>query len=219
MENLEKAQENGLTYQEERTAPTVEENKKQDVNEEDSGLVRFAKEEMKLAGLDAPDSDYGGMLYTAVLELVELFARQGHSGMSASIALSIFNKVASWKPLTPMTDTPESWSNGITQSDTLFQHKRDCSIFKDSDRFGGKPYTVDGRAFSYDGGKNWYTNGKSHKIVNLPCMPIEKIRYILTEEQLDTFTYEKLESMEASNPDVKIFDLTKNTYIISTTHN
>lgn len=176
---------------------------------EDTGIMRFAKEEMKLAGLDSPDSDYKGMLYNAVLELVKVFQKQGHSGMSAIMTLSIFKKVASWEPLTPITDTPESWSNNITQSGTMFQNIRDGRIFKDKDRFNGKPYTVDGRAFSYDGGECWYTNCKSHKIVNLPCMHPEKIRYIGTEEQIDNLTREQLEEMEAKNPTQTLFDLTK----------
>jgi len=175
---------------------------------EESGLIRFAKEEMKLAGLDSPDSDYGGMLYNAVLDLIKVFTKQGHSGMSANITVSLFKKLALWEPITPITDTPESW-NGITQDDTSFQNIRDGRIFKDKDRFGGKPYTVDGRVFSDNGGKSWWTCGKSHKVVNLPCMHPERIEYILTEEQFNNLTSEQMEEMETKNPNQKLFDLRK----------
>lgn len=64
------------------------------------GLVDDAKRNLVAAGLFDADSDYDGMLGSAVLELVKKFAAQGHSGASAHLTLELFDKVAKRKPLT-----------------------------------------------------------------------------------------------------------------------
>ena len=46
-------------------------------------LIQHAQLELKLAGLFNKDSDYGGEIGKAVLELVNVFEKQGHSGFSA----------------------------------------------------------------------------------------------------------------------------------------
>lgn len=52
----------------------------------------FIKRVTELGLLD-PDSDYDGMLGRAIIELSETFAKQGHSGMSASIVIHVFNQL------------------------------------------------------------------------------------------------------------------------------
>lgn len=89
-------------------------------------LVTHAKEELNRAGLFDKDSDYDGMLGGAVLELVETFAKQGHSGYSAMLVLDIFDKVAKFQPLTPITNDPKEWM-GVTGE--LWQSKRNPSLF------------------------------------------------------------------------------------------
>lgn len=102
-------------------------------------LVEHAKHELGLAGLDKPDSDYGGMLADAVLELIEVFAAQGHSGSSAAMVLDLFNKLADFKTLSPITSNAAEW--------------------EDVSDFSGKEMWQSTRCpscFSTDGGKTWY---------------------------------------------------------------
>jgi hypothetical protein len=106
-----------------------------------AGLVDHADFEMKRAGLFDKDSDYGGMLGKAVLELVKLFAKQGHSGFSAMLTLDVFDKVAKFKTLTPITSDPDEWFDvreNIGGDEPLWQSKRNPAMF------------------SNDGGKTWY---------------------------------------------------------------
>lgn len=104
-----------------------------------SSLVAHAQKELKLAGLFDKDSDYDGMLGEAVLELVKVFAKQGHSGFSAHQTLKIFNTVASYKPLTPIGTTEDEWMDiSDISNDPLWQNTRRSSTF------------------SRDGGKTWY---------------------------------------------------------------
>ena len=73
------------------------------------GLVDFAKTELTKAGLFDKDSDYEGMLGNAVMDLMKVFASQGHSGFSAQLTRELFNLVSDYKPLSPLTDNPDEW--------------------------------------------------------------------------------------------------------------
>lgn len=64
-----------------------------------SNLVNHAEKELKKAGLFDRDSDYDGMLGDAVLELVTVFAKQGHSGMSAQMTRELFYKLSNFEDL------------------------------------------------------------------------------------------------------------------------
>ena len=113
------------------------------------GLVEHAKREMELAGLKGPASDYDGMLYDAVVEITEVLARQGHSGNSAHMTLEIFNKVARYETLTPLTQDPKEWMDVSTIGGgigrPLWQSRRNPSFFSD------------------DAGRTWYDiNTREH---------------------------------------------------------
>jgi hypothetical protein len=103
-----------------------------------SNLIEHAKREMKLIGLDQKDADYGGALYKASLELIKTFSKQGHSGGSAASVIEIFDRLARFKPLSPITDCPTEWTDVSAMSGKpLWQNIR-CSS-----------------CFSEDGGKTW----------------------------------------------------------------
>ena len=142
-----------------------------------SNLVKHAKRELEFAGLFDKDSDYDGMAGRAVMELVKVFAKQGHSGMSASLVRNLFNKVADFKPLTPITCEEEEWSNGISGNDT-FQNKRCSAVFKEGK--DGKPYYIDAIVFRgqngscFTGSSVKLKNGdtiKSGQFIKLPFTP------------------------------------------------
>jgi len=78
-------------------------------SQEEGRWANWAKEELDRAGLFDKGSDYEGKLGDAIMELVGVFSRQDHSGMSAAVASDIFKKLTSWKPLTPLTDDPDEW--------------------------------------------------------------------------------------------------------------
>lgn len=102
---------------------------------ETSNLMRHADYELRRAGYFDTEGMYGDLLGHAVMDLVKLFASQGHSGMSASITLAAFVEVANFRPLSQITSDPEEWNevgNGTWQS-----RRRSTT-------------------FSRDGGKTWY---------------------------------------------------------------
>lgn len=111
-------------------------------NRVNEGLADYARRELEIAGLFDEDSDYEGMIGEAVMSLVELFASQGHSGCSADITRSIFDRLASYKPLTELTDDPSEWTEiaeeiAVGEKCKLYQSTRSPTCFS---RDGGKTY-------------------------------------------------------------------------------
>lgn len=100
-----------------------------------SNLIEHAERELRLAGFADGDSDYDGMLYDAVMALVKVFSEQGHSGMSASITLQLFDRVAQYKTLGSITNNPDEW---VEVAEKLWQNKRDSECFSTD---GGKTYS------------------------------------------------------------------------------
>jgi hypothetical protein len=157
-----------------------------------SNLIKHAEEELKRAGLFDADSDYAGMLGDSVLELIEVFARQGHSGMSAPMVVSLFKELASYNNITPLTGEESEWEN---IEPMLKQNKRNSAVFEDkkgsyfvnaiifvdpdNNRFIGKAKTKDGRTIS------------SLQYFEFPFLPktfyinVDKNKMIIDEKQLD----------------------------------
>lgn len=115
-----------------------------------SNLVEHARRELEL--VDAGRDIYGEMLPDAVIELIEVFAKQGHSGMSAILVTDMFNKLARFEALSPLTDDPDEWHKhptDIAGRDDLWQNKRDSS------------------AFSNDGGKTYYSVNDNNRAIHV----------------------------------------------------
>ena len=105
-----------------------------------SNLVNYAINELELAGFLDKDKDfYGGLTGKTVLELIEVFSRQGHSGMSAGIVVRLFSKLARFKPITPLTFDYDEWQI-CSLSNNSYQNLRNSSVFKEG--VNGKPYHI-----------------------------------------------------------------------------
>ena|SRR5271165_3172068 len=130
--------------------------------------------ELERAGLFNEESDYGGMLGEAVKELLLVFKNQGHSGYSAQCTSEIFRKLIKGEPLSPLTDTPDEWMEISTNK---MQNLRVPNVFIDKEK-DSRPYTLDGKAFSDDGGLSYWTNSDSRVYFNLPGYP-PKTEYII----------------------------------------
>lgn len=128
-----------------------------------SALVKFAENELRIAGLLDKDSDYEGMLGQSVLELTKEFASQGHSGFSAAQTLKIFARVASFEPLSPLRGDDDEWQEVGTG---VFQNVRCSHIFKEN----GQAYDIEGRIFREPSGV-CYTNSESRVPVTFPYVP------------------------------------------------
>ena len=110
----------------------------------ESNLIQHAKFEIERAGLNDKDADYDGAVAKSVMDLIQVFSDQHHSGMSASYVLGVFDKLARFDVLSPLTDNPDEWQEICDETTeehgtrTLYQNRRR------------------GSTFSWDRGKTWY---------------------------------------------------------------
>lgn len=170
-----------------------------------SNLVSHANQEFRAAGWTTEDGSFKdemqGLMCSQVLELLELFASHGHSGSSAPYAISLFEKLAKFDPIVPLTGEDWEWNeicDGRTDNITVYQNKRCIHVFKQADRFDGQPYDIQGKVFWewYDGElmedeegfpgkrqfKSFYTSSESFTPITFPYTPT--IEYV--ERQSET---------------------------------
>lgn len=83
---------------------------------------------------------YLSMCADSAKELALLFEKQGHSGMSASITLDIFNNLAQWKPLSPITGEESEWIK-LDKDRNELQNGRLTSLFKEYNEDGTVKYS------------------------------------------------------------------------------
>lgn len=131
--------------------------------------VSFAESELRRAGWFNKDGFYGDMMGHAVLNMIKQFADEGHSGMSAGLAISLFSRLAKFEPLTPLTGEDDEW-NQI--ADGTWQNKRCSRVFKDAE---GRAYDIEGRVFREPSGA-CYTSRDSRVYVAFPYEP--KTEYV-----------------------------------------
>jgi hypothetical protein len=126
-------------------------------------LLGHAEKELRLIGMFGEDSDYGGLVGNAVMELMETFSNQGHSGYSAGIVSSLFSKLAKYEPLSPLTGEDDEWDDVSSLGDIgekLYQNNRNSAVFKDGK--DGQAYIIDAIVFNGDGG-GFTSNGSVTK--------------------------------------------------------
>ncbi len=135
----------------------------------DGGIVRHAKAELEAAGykLDDPEEGPNKWMASALLDLLRVFSMHGHSGMSAPYCVGMFEKLAMYKPLGPLTGADSEW---FDHGDGMFQNVRDGRVFKQPDRFEGQAYFMDGKVFREPSGA-CYTNRDSMVPVTFPYTP------------------------------------------------
>ena len=88
-----------------------------------SEFIEYAKSELDRI----PKDEYGmqEMINNDILEIIEKFADQGHSGFSAIYAISVLERLMRWKPISPLTVEEYEWS---TTTGSTKQNKRCSSV-------------------------------------------------------------------------------------------
>lgn len=156
--------------------------------DEDESLVSFAKREFDL---DRDDSnEYAKLIEKAVMELLEVFENQNHSGLSASITLQLFNRLGQYLPISPLTGKDDEWNIIETSASkevknafiSSYRNKRCGTVYRDIVwREDGAPnyistlsdtsYNIEGKIFSDNNGKSWYTCKDSRVDITFPYIP------------------------------------------------
>ena len=128
---------------------------------------------------------------TNVLTMLEIFADEGHSGSSAPYAINLFEKIASYKPLSPLTGENWEWHDvsdyGGRDDGPVFQNKRSGNVFKDDTG----AYDIQGIVW-YDWytdeetgekRKSHFTNYKSRVAVTFPYTPKTEYKEWVEDEK------------------------------------
>lgn len=114
-----------------------------------SNLVKHAQKELEIAGLlDSEKDFYGGVTGKAVLDIMETFSKQGHSGASAPLVASLFKELSSFGVLSPLTGEDDEW-NEIGED--RYQNNRHSAVFKEE----GRCYYIDGIIKQTPNGTCW----------------------------------------------------------------
>lgn len=137
-------------------------------------LVEHGEMELKKVGFNPreitsieSDEDYTDSIANSVLELLKVFAQQGHSGFSGAQTIELFYKLAKWENLGPLTDDPDEWFDlvgaGMVVDDgesARYQNKRNSSCFSydlktyyDNDNPEDREYELDENGNKTD----WYS--------------------------------------------------------------
>jgi hypothetical protein len=137
-----------------------------------SNLLSYAENELNRIGMteDSPD-EMNRMMRKHILHMMQEFANEGHSGFSASYAISILTKLMDFKPLSPLTGEDDEWVKHDYDNDVTYQNKRRSSVFKGAD---GSCYDIDGKVFwewcmPYEEGEKPY---KSYYTCRDSCVPV-----------------------------------------------
>lgn len=172
-----------------------------------SNLINHAKRELNLiyphADLGPEDLDF--MAQACVLELIEVFAKQGHSGSSAPYVINLFSKLASFKPVTPLEDNDEDW---IEVGPNIWQNRRDAAVFKDEDN---RPYYINAIVWRDTDGCS-YINKESRLYFEFPFVP--KTFYVEKNEDGSWNQIQLKEAYDYYNPCPVLED--NGSYILST---
>ncbi len=127
----------------------------------DSKTVSHARREFDILGWPA-DCEMQTIACKNVEDLLYVFASQGHSGMSAGYVLGLFNKLAQFKPISPLTGADSEWHE---IGDNEYQNIRCSRVFKKNDQ----AYDIEGKVFN--DGTGGYTSHDSHVNVEFPYIP------------------------------------------------
>lgn len=113
--------------------------------------ITHAKKEFLLAGWMNENGEFEcdmqKLMCDQVLELLEVFGTHGHSGSSYGYAINLFEKLAKFKLITPLTGDDIEWHEC---GEGVWQNTRLSSVFKDKEN---KAYDIDGRCYW-----EWYKN-------------------------------------------------------------
>ena len=157
-----------------------------------SNLITHARNEFRAAKWINDNGEYcdemQGMICDHVLKLLEVFSNEGHSGSSAPYAVNVFQKLAMYEPLVPLTGEDWEWTLLDYGVDPKWQNKRCGRVFKDAD---GVAYDIDGIVFydwyedeNHERHKSHYTCRESRVNVTFPYTPTTVYKERETPEQM-----------------------------------
>jgi hypothetical protein len=151
----------------------------------------FAKNELDILCPPEKKDSMQRMMDKDVLDIIDMFSNQGHSGLSASYAISILERLLRKLPLTPLTGDEDEWQDitkmyGAHNGETVQQNKRCGQVFRRNND-NSTAYDMRGKIFykEENGERYYFINRESRIPIKFPyTVPLnpEEFEYI---EDLD----------------------------------
>lgn len=119
--------------------------------------------------LDEGDVEMQEHMHQNVREILEVIAKQGHSGGSIGFLLHMVQKLGMFEPLSPIRGTDDEWVDvaNISGGQPMLQNARCGHIFRDGD---SQAYDSTGRIVVCEDGQT-VTNFQSRVPVTFPYVP------------------------------------------------
>ena len=150
-------------------------------------ILDYAKTELNRILATCEDDDSRKMqkaMNKSILKCVKLFAKQRHSGSGASYSISLLTRLLEIKPLTPLTGEDSEWRDiSEMAGEPMEQNLRCFAVFRRK-HDNRTAFYSDGKIFSSDGGKSWFTSKDSQIHVNFPfTVPAEPQKVMLRSKR------------------------------------
>lgn len=158
--------------------------------------LEWAQNEIRLAKAASGNDEYFSLCCDSAIKAFQSLMDDNHSGCSISITMDILNRLASNKPLTPITENDTfSKACGCPYEGAVdYQYDRMSSLFKTVQSDGTIKYTDTDRITVYDvssvnpniGFHNGFVSSTIHEMfpIALPYTP-EKLKVYVTEYLTD----------------------------------
>ena len=158
--------------------------------------LEWAQNEIRLTKAASSNDNYFALCCDSAIKAFQSLMDDGHSGCSISITMDILNRLASNKPLTPITenDTFSKTCGCPYEGAVDYQCDRMSSLFKTVQSDGTIKYTDTDRIIVYDvssvnpniGFHNGFVSSTIHEMfpIALPYTP-EKLKVYVTEYLTD----------------------------------
>lgn len=153
-----------------------------------SSLISHAKKELLKLGykpIDECDDNPDKWVQENVLELLEVFSKQGHSGSSAPYVINLFKKLALYEPVAPIMCTDDEWNE---VGSNMYQNNRCSAVFKDGK--DGKPYYIDAIIWKNQNGVTYTGSSFNSKKERITSRQYIKIPFTPKSFYIDRIDYE-----------------------------
>lgn len=145
-------------------------------SEDNSNFMIWMKAELDrvLAGCEE-DNSMQRAVNENILDVGRAFCRGGHSGFSASYTINALRRLLNWLPMTPLTGEDDEWGEIQNWGDGIMvQQNLRCSAVFRNNRDNETAHYINGKVFSDDGGKTWYSGSGSSIKIKFPFdVPVE----------------------------------------------
>lgn len=166
-------------------------------------LLEFAKNELKILEDNCKEDKEALQLQQLitkdVLDIIEVFSNQKHSGSSAPYIISLLKRLLSYKPVTPLTGEDDEWIDvsEYFENKKVWQNKRYLSVFKDENN---NATCQDAIYFSNDEGHTFYTCRESTIPITFPYTVPDANEIVILDnkekrEDVKKSIYERLDTL------------------------